>query len=163
MLVRTKAALAAASALLLVGAAAAAPTTSEFLAKAGASDLYERTASQLVAGSTKDAALRRFANQMVVDHGKSTAMVKQAATRAGLHPKPPVLDAKQQKMIADLRHATGKARDSLYIDQQRQAHSEALSLMQDYAATGETPALRDTAGKIVPVVQHHVEMLGQLH
>jgi putative membrane protein len=162
MLTRTKTALAAATALMLAGAAISAPPTPVFLAKAGASDLYERTASQLVLGSTRNPAVRRFASMMVADHSKSTAMVKSAAMRSGLHPRPPVLDWKQKKMIADLRHANPRRRDAIYVDQQKQAHAEALNLMQDYAATGPTPALRRAAGNIVPVVQHHIEMLNAL-
>ncbi len=163
MLGRTKAALTGACALMLAGAIHAAPPTPVFLAKAGASDLYERQASQLVAGSTRNPQLRSFANEMVRDHTKSTQMVKAAAMRAGLHPKPPMLDAKMNKMLADLRHAKGADRDHLYIDQQRAAHAEALSLVQDYAATGSTPPLRKAAGDIVPVVQHHIDMLSQMH
>lgn len=162
MLTRIRAALAAATALLLADAAYAAPPTPVFLAKAGASDLYERTASNIVLASTRDAAIRRFARMMVADHGKSTAMVKAAAARSGLHPRPPMLDPAQRKMIADLRHARGRDRDRVYVDQQKQAHAEALGLMQDYAATGATPALRRTAGDIVPVVQHHIDMLHNL-
>ena len=162
MLARTKAVLVAASALMLAGAAISAPPTPIFLAKAGASDLYERTASQWILGNTRNPGVRRFASMMVTDHSKSTAMVKAAAMRSGVHPKPPMLDWKQKKMIADLHHANARRRDALYIDQQKQAHAEALGLMQDYAATGSTPALRRAAGNIVPVVQHHIEMLNAL-
>ena len=162
MLVRTKAAFAAATALMLAGAAISAPPTPLFLAKAGASDLYERTASQLVLGSTRNPGVRRFASMMVTDHSKSTMMVKSAALRSGLHPNPPMLDWKQKKMIADLRGANPRRRDALYIDQQKAAHADALALMQDYAATGSTPALRRVAGNIVPVVQHHIEMLNAM-
>ena len=163
MLGRTKAALAGACALMLAGAVHAAPPTPVFLAKAGASDLYERQASLLVASSTHDRGLRRFANEMVRDHTKSTQMVKAAAMRSGLHPKPPMLNPEQRRMMGDLRHARGRMRDHMYLDQQRQAHTDALNLMQDYAATGSAPALRRAAGDIVPVVKHHIDMLNGMH
>jgi hypothetical protein len=35
--------------------------------------------------------------------------------------------------------------------------------MQDFAATGSAPTLRRAAGEIVPVVQHHIELLGSIH
>lgn len=159
MLTHLKPALAAVAGLLVAGAAFAAPPTPVYLAKAGASDLYEKTSSQIVLGSTQNRDVRRFANMMVMDHGKSTMMVKSAAMRAGLHPKPPMLDPMQRRMIADLRHAQGRDRDRLYVDQQKQAHQMALDLQQQYAATGNVPSLRRAAGNIVPVVQHHIEML----
>ena len=161
MLIRTKVALAAA-AMMSAGVAIASPPTPVYLAKAGAGDLYEKTSSQIVLGSTHNPDIRRFADMMVTDHTKSTMMVKSAAMHSGLHPKPPVLDPMQRKMVADLRNARGPARDRIYLDQQKQAHAMALALHQDYASTGSTPALRHTAGEIVPVVQHHIEMLDHM-
>lgn len=159
MLGRTKAVLAAVSAMMVTGVAQAAPPAPVFVAKASASDLYERQASQLVLSSTRDPSVRRFAREMVRDHSKSTQMVKSAALRSGVHPRPPILERKQRAMLADLRHARGRERDRVYLDQQRQAHAEALSLMQDYAATGSARPLRRAAGDIAPVVRHHIEML----
>lgn len=163
MLGCSRTALVAIAASMLASAAFAAPPTPVFLAKAGASDLYERTASQTVLASTRDPGVRRFASMMVRDHTKSTQMVKMAAMRSGMHPRPPMLNPQQRHMIADLRHAHGRMRDRMYLDQQKQAHAEALGLMQDYAATGSTRALRRAAGQIVPVVQHHIDMLNGMH
>jgi putative membrane protein len=163
MLIHTRTALAAAAALMLAGTAQAAPPAADFVAKAGASDLYERTASKLVLATTHDAGVRRFASEMIKDHTKSTQMVKSAALRSGLHPKPPTLDAKLQGLVADLRKAKGADRDHVYLDQQKQAHADALSLMQDYAASGSDAALRKAASEIVPVVKHHIDMLNGLH
>jgi putative membrane protein len=163
MLIRTRPALAAATALVLAGAANAAPPAADFVAKAGASDLYEQTSSKLVLATTHDAAVRRFASEMIKDHTKSTQMVKSAALHSGLHPKPPVLDAKQLGLVADLRKAKGADRDHAYLDQQKQAHADALALMQDYAASGSEAALRKAAAGIVPVVKHHIDMLNGMH
>jgi putative membrane protein len=148
---------------MFAGMVHAAPPTPVFVAKAGASDLYERQSSQLVLASTRDSDVRRFASEMVRDHTKSTQMVKSAALRSHLHPKPPALEPKQRQMLADLRRARGRDRDRAYLDQQRQAHAEALSLMQDYASSGSAPALRKAASDIAPVVQHHIDMLSHMH
>jgi len=106
--------------------------------------------------------VRKFANMMLMDHTKSTNMVKSAAMRSGLHPKPPMLEPKQRAMLADLRHARGRERDRAYVDQQKMAHQEALALHRDYAATGSVRALRGVAGNIVPVVEHHIMMLDRM-
>lgn len=153
--------IAAAAAFSLAGAAISAVPASEYVAKAGASDLYEIQSSKLVMKSTNPK-LRNFAHEMVTDHTKSTGLVKAAATKSGLKPKPPVLDAKEKADIAALTAATGMARDKLYLQQQKAAHEEALALHKDYAASGDKPALKSTAGKIVPVVQHHIEMLNAM-
>lgn len=136
-----------------------AQSADDYVARAGASDLYERQSSQLVLKTTKNADLRKFAQEMVTDHGKSTAEVKAAAAKSGIKPKPPVLNPEQSNMVAQLTAATGPARDSLYVTQQKTAHRQALTLHQGYAESGDKPALKAVAGKIVPVVQHHIEML----
>ncbi|NIJ09020.1 putative membrane protein [Sphingomonas vulcanisoli] len=150
-----------AASVAFAGVAAAMPT-SEYLMKAGAGDLYEKKASALVLSSSKDAGIKKFANMMITDHTKSTTMVKSAAMKSGLHPKPPMLSPDQKKMIADLTAAKGKDRDALYVSQQKTAHQMALETHQDYASTGDKPALKETAAKIVPVVQEHISMLNSM-
>lgn len=144
-----------ASAALAQGA----PAPAEFVKKAGASDLYEQQSSKLVLATTQDAKVREFAGMMVNDHQKSTAMVKSAATESGVKPMPPKLEPKQAQMIAELKKAKGPARDQAYVQQQKMAHQEALALHSGYAESGTAPALKAAAGQIVPVVQHHVDML----
>jgi len=148
--------------LAIAAPAFAAMAPSAYVMTAGASDLFERQSAQIVLQTTKDPKVRSFAEMMIRDHTKSTDMVKAAAMKSGLHPKPPMLMPKQTQMIADLRAAHGPARDSAYITQQKAAHQEALMVQQDYAANGTAPALRMAAGKIVPVVKHHIMMLDQM-
>ena len=150
--------------LMVVGAPAMAQMMSaeSYVMKAGASDLYEKTSSQLVLATTGNAEVKRFANMMVSDHSSSTAKVKAAAMKSGLKPKPPMLEPKQQAMITALRNASSGARDALYITQQKAAHQEALALHQDYSKAGTAAPLKMAAGEIAPVVQHHIEMLASM-
>ncbi|VXC77685.1 DUF4142 domain-containing protein [Sphingomonas sp. 8AM] len=145
----------------LLAAPAVAQQTSPagYVAAAGASDLYEKTSSQLVLQSTKDPKVRSFAQGMIRDHNKSTAMVKTAAAKAGVKPKPPMLTPEQKDMVAQLRTATGTARDQAYLAQQKTAHQQALALHQGYANDGSAAPLKTTAAQIAPVVQHHIDML----
>ncbi|WP_294195037.1 DUF4142 domain-containing protein [uncultured Sphingomonas sp.] len=149
----------AAVALIAAPAMAQQVTADAYVATAGASDLYEKTSSQLVLGSTRNAKVRSFAQGMIRDHNKSTAMVKAAAAKAGVAAKPPVLTPEQSDMVAQLRAQQGTARDQAYLAQQRTAHEQALALHQGYAANGSAAPLKTTAGQIAPVVQHHIDML----
>lgn len=139
-----------------VGAQATSPA--DYVAKAGASDLYERQSSTLVRNST-DPKVRDFAQTMIAHHTKSTADVKAAAKQAGLRPAPPKLMPMQARMIADLKRARGTDRDTLYVTQQKQAHQQALALHQGYATDGGSAPLKAAAAKIAPVVQSHLDML----
>jgi putative membrane protein len=151
---------AAALAILLATPAVAQQMAPDaYVAAAGAGDLYEKTSSQLVLQSTKDPKVRSFAQGMIRDHNKSTAMVKSAATKAGLKPKPPVMTPEQNQMVAQLRGESGTTRDRTYMTQQQTAHQQALALHQGYAANGTAAPLKTAAGEIAPVVQHHIDML----
>jgi putative membrane protein len=131
----------------------------EYVATAGASDLYERQASQTVLETTSNPAVKSFATMMLNAHAQSTAEVKAAAAKSKVKAAPPMLMPAQAEMIAQLKAETGPARDAAYIAQQRAAHGQALAVQQAYAADGTAPALKAAAGKIVPVVQEHIMML----
>lgn len=145
-----------------IAVAAPAMTSATYVMKAGAGDLFEKQSSTLLMQSTANPALKTFAKEMITDHTNSTAAVKAAAMKAGLHPAPPKLNAKQSSDLTALRAATGTARDTLYIQQQKAAHQEALALHQDESSTGTAAPLKAAAAKIVPVVQHHVDMLAAM-
>jgi putative membrane protein len=149
-------------AIAMVASPALARSAADYVAKAGAGDMYEIRSSRIVLGSTRNPAIRNFANRMITDHSQSTAMVKAAAHRSGMTPRPPMLDRDQRAMLAQLRAAHGRDRDGLYVSQQKTAHDQALALHQGYAADGDKPALQAAAAKIVPVVQHHIAMLNHL-
>jgi putative membrane protein len=137
-------------------------SAANYVTKAGASDLYEQNSSKLVLASTKDPKVRSFAQMMVKDHNKTTAEVKAGAAKAGLKLKPPALDAAKSKMIGELTAAKGAARDRLYVQQQKIAHQEALALHQGYSSSGDSAPLKAVAATAVPIVEHHIEMLGAM-
>jgi putative membrane protein len=140
---------------------AAPMSDSAYVMKAGASDLFEIQSAQVMMDSS-DPKIHDFATMMVQDHTQSTADVKAAAMQSNVTVAPPKLMPKQARDLAALQKATGAKRDALYIKQQKMAHQEALTLHQGYATSGKSAPLQAVAAKIVPVVQHHIEMLGTM-
>jgi len=153
----TAAAIAAAA--LAAPAFAQVQTPAEYVATAGASDLYEITSSRVVLETTQDARVREFAQMMIDHHTKSTADVKAAAARSRVRPAPPQLNPTQAELVTELRAETGPSRDKAYIAQQKASHNQALDVQKAYATEGTAPALKAAAGQIVPVVQSHIQML----
>jgi putative membrane protein len=147
------------AALLSVPAAAQVMTPTEYVAAAGASDLYEITSSQIVLETTQNPKLRDFAQMMVRHHTKSTADVKAAATKSRVKAAPPKLNPLQQELVTELRGENGAARDGAYIAQQKASHGQALNVQKAYATEGTAPALKTAAASIVPVVEQHIAML----
>jgi putative membrane protein len=140
----------------------AAMSPAEYVAEAGAGDLYERQSSEIVLQSTQNPKVRDFAQMMVQQHTRSTADLTAAARKDNVPVAPPQLDAAKQAMMDQLRAASGASRDNLYVSQQRTAHQQALKLHRTYAESGTAPALRAAAGKIQDVVQQHITILQKL-
>ncbi len=147
------------AAILATPVAAQVMTPTEYVTTAGASDLYEITASKLVLETTKSPKVRSFAQMMVTQHTKSTADVKAAAMKSHVRVAPPKLTPMQQELVTELRAEKGTARDAAYVAQQKASHGQALAVQKAYASEGTAPALKTAAAGIVPVVEHHIMML----
>lgn len=133
-----------------------------YISKAGAGDMWEIESSKALLAKSTNADVKKFAQMMIDDHGKSTAKVKAAAAAAKLTVTSPKLDPDQQKMLDEIKAADAKSIDALYLAHQKAAHDAALALHQGYAAGGDTDSLKKAAAEIVPVVETHRTELGKL-
>lgn len=127
-----------------------------FVAKAGASDLYEIESSRLAADRAERAEVREMARMLITDHTRSSERVMAAARADGLRPAPPRLEPRHRAMIRQLERARGRAFDRLYLSQQIPAHREALTLHRNYSRMGRGDDLRRAAASIAPVVEGHL-------
>ncbi|WP_277980948.1 DUF4142 domain-containing protein [Sphingomonas phyllosphaerae] len=151
--------MALAGAVTTTTAAAQAMSPARYLEAAGAADVYERAASQMVLESTTDAKVRDVARMIMADHARGSATLRAAAARARVRVPAAALTPLQTELIAELRAETGLARDATYVAQQRAAHARALALHQAYAAGGSAAALKAAAARIAAVVARHAEAL----
>jgi putative membrane protein len=134
----------------------------QFVDTVSASDLYETEAGKLAQAKGTTQAVKDFGAMMVKDHATSTGDLKTAvATNPDLM-LAPQLTAEQQTKLDQLKAANGSQFDNLYALQQVAAHEDALGLLKDYSTTGSDEALRGFAGKVVPVVEHHLEAAKKL-
>jgi putative membrane protein len=150
-------AMADADAAAAAAADAALPTDAQgFVDMASASDMYEVEAGKLAQTMGTAQAVKDFGKMMETDHTKSTADLKTAAGKAGGVTVNPQLTPEQQANLDALKNA-GADFDSVYKTQQLDAHTKALSLLQNYASAGDQQALKDFASNVAPVVQTHLE------
>lgn len=75
---------------------------------------------------------------------------------------PQSLDAEHQQMIQRLQQAQGAEFDRLYVQQQTQAHQNAVDLFQNYARAGDVAELRQWAQQTLPDLQDHLRKVQQL-
>lgn len=134
-----------------------------FLYAAGQSDVFEVTSSQVALKRSRNPQVRAFAQQMIADHTQTTNNALASSKAAGVMAPPPVLDARQRAMIAELEGVPAGQFDATYVRQQLQSHRMTLDTVTGYARGGDNPTLKRTAQATVPIVtQHlrHAEMLG---
>ena len=139
-------------------ALSATPNGQEFANRAGRSDAYEIEAAKLAQANAASPAVKEFAAMMIKAHTESTAKIKAAAAKASPAITPdPALTPDQNDDLAELAKKKGAAFDEDYIDDQVDAHEDALALMRDFAEHGDTPSLKAAAAEIAPVVSKHLE------
>jgi putative membrane protein len=126
-----------------------------YMQMAASSDLFEIQSGQLAQQMSQNMAVRNFGSLLVAHHTHTSNQMMAAARAAGLTPPPPALLPNHQVMLDQLRVA-GPNFDLAFRDAQVAAHTEALTLHQNYASGGDLPALRTVAGAAVPVVQQHL-------
>ena len=138
-------------------------STPQFITAASQSDEFEIQEGQMASSMGKSAGVRKFGAEMVRDHTKTTDNLHKAIMKAGMQvPPPPPLRADQRQMVAQLQTMSGADFDKGYLQQQVQAHKEALMIHQNYSQDGDTPAIKAAAAKTVPIVQSHLQMAQQL-
>lgn len=134
-------------------------TSADFVKNAAMSDMFEIMSSKLAVMSGTTAKVKQFGQEMVTAHTKTTRELKAArATDKETAELPTALDAEHQALIDTLRKQTGAAFDATYKQQQIDAHTKTLALMQSYASSGDKPALKAFATKTAPVVAEHIKM-----
>jgi putative membrane protein len=130
----------------------------DFVDQVAASDMYEIEAGKLAEEKGSEAAIKSFGKMLVTDHTKSSADLKAAAAMAEPPITPPTaLPDDKQAMLDSLKAATGADFDKMFIDQQIDAHSKALDLLNSYAAGGSSEPLKAFATTASQVVQGHLD------
>lgn len=138
-------------------AAAATPDdgTKNFVEKAALSDMFEIEASKIALERSKVQPVKDFAQMMVDMHGATTAELGPLASAAGVAP-PTALDNDHTAKLDELKNAKVEDFDDKYIDQQTEAHENALNLMKDYANNGKDTGIQAFAAKTAPAVDQHL-------
>ena len=138
-----------------------APKTADFIKEVAMSDMLEIEAAK-IAAQKGNATEKKFAEQMVTDHTKTSTELKSMVSGEMKAAIPTSLDDSSQKKVGKLRDAKPDDFASEYDPMQVSAHKDAVSLFERYAKSGDDPKLKDWAGKTLPALQHHLQMAQDL-
>jgi putative membrane protein len=133
--------------------------TMETMARANMAEVEEGRIAETHAA---DPAVKKFARQMVQDHGKANRELLEIAARKGVS-LPTDLDAADREVLDEVKAKTGPAFDTAYLSEAAvKDHIEAKQLFEDAAKNAEDPELRRYAEKNLPVIERHLEMARQI-
>jgi putative membrane protein len=139
-----------------------APKTEDFIKEAALSDMTEIAASK-IAEEKGNADEKKFAQQMITDHTKTSSELKSMVPTDLNAALPTALDDASQKKVDKLRDTKPDDFAAQFDPMQVSAHKDAVSLFERYAKGGDDPKLKDWAGKTLPALQHHLEMAQALN
>jgi putative membrane protein len=134
-----------------------APKTEDFIKEAAMSDMLEIEAAK-VAQQKGNADEKKFAEQMITDHTKTSSELKGMVSGELTEAIPTALDDSSQKKLDKLKDAKSEDFAGEYDPMQVSAHKDAVSLFERYAKGGENSRLKDWAGTTLSALQHHLEM-----
>lgn len=137
-------------------------TPQAFVNTVAASNLFEITAARKALDHAGKDSIRTFANNLIEEHEKAQAELETAVNAADRELEfSPELDPAQQANL-DILDQAGDDFDTVYLQQQNAAHSDSLSLLNDYAARGDIPSLREHAEAAAMTVSKHLKKVTEL-
>ena len=140
-------------------------TAAAFVRVAATSDLYEMEASRLAEQRAQNEQLKRFAERMLRDHGKTTGELKGMLGQlqgVSAQQMPTRLDQQHETLMQQLQGAQGAEFDRLYAQQQVQSHQAAVDLFRAYAQSGDDEQLKRWASQTLPSLEEHLREAQQL-
>ena len=152
------ASLATATALTFALPAFAADSAQDFVDKAAVGGLFEVDSSKIFEGKAQDQSVKDFAHKMIEDHRAANAKLESIAGEQKLT-VPKELDAKHKADLDSLQNAKD---DKPYVQMQRDAHSEAVTLFESYAKDGDNAQLKTFASETLPTLKMHQEMIEKI-
>jgi len=142
-----------------------AQTAAAFVRVAATSDLYEMEASRLAEQRSQNEQVKRFAQRMLRDHGKTTGELKNMLPQlqaVSAQQMPTRLDQQHEALVQQLQGAQGAEFDRVFAQQQLQSHQAAVELFRAYAQSGDDSRLKQWASQTLPSLEEHLREAQQL-
>lgn len=132
-------------------------STKTFVKKAGLTNLFEIKAGQIAEQKADNSKVKTYAKMIVSDHQKAQDDLKAAVK--GVHgvSVPGSLDQKHNKLIKQLKSASGARFLKTFKAQQVKGHKDGIKLFQDYGRAAREPKLKQFAQSALPVLKKHLQ------
>jgi putative membrane protein len=141
----------------------AAPTSAQFVQKAGEGGMAEVEISKLAASKAQSPDVKKFAEQMVKDHGKANTELTGIAKQKSLE-VPKSVSAEHKAGMEKLKSASGAEFDATYMAMMKKDHDKTVALFNAASNSSSVdPELQAFAKKTLPTLEHHQMMATDLN
>jgi putative membrane protein len=135
---------------------------SRMLADLAQGNMAEIETGRLALDKSQNDQVKKFAQQMIDDHGSALKELQTLAQSKGMS-LPDGPDVKHKTVATALRVLSGDTFDRQYISRAGvNDHQDTLKLLQKIQKEGRDPDVKALASKMIPTVQHHLEMAQQM-
>ncbi len=133
------------------------------LIKLAQANQSEVEAGRLAQSKSQNEEVKRFAQQMIDDHGKALDEVRQLAQTKGVS-LPTDLDREHKAMAAKLTALSGEAFDRTYLDRAGVSdHKKNHEMLRQAQTKVRDPDLKALIARIAPVVDQHLATVQELN
>ena len=123
----------------------------DFLQGAVGADIYAIKAAQIAMTRAQDPKVKALAQDLAFHHADARTELGAAVARSGqVAPLPDAPTDKQQALLDQLGRDPQRTFDRTYVEQQVQMQEERVSLLTNYADSGDVPAIKAAAASLVP-------------
>lgn len=137
-----------------------------FVANASCSDVYEIEAARIARQRARSPEVRQLAERILRDHQESSSHLAQVLQTHGdtqlIGEIRGDLDQHRQTLIDHLHAASDQQFDEIYLNQQKLAHREAITLFEGFDSSDDHPELVNFARATLPVLREHKEMVERI-
>ncbi|HVE40306.1 MAG TPA: DUF4142 domain-containing protein [Planctomycetota bacterium] len=138
------------------GAASSQTSDQQFVTTATQANLAEIDSGRIATERASNADVKKFAQQMIDDHGKANRELSDLARKKGFS-VPEQTDDDHRKMAADLAELNGADFDRKYIGMMVKDHVKAVALFEENAKLAKDADLRAFAEKMTPDLRAHLK------
>lgn len=146
------------------GAAASSPSTSadqDFVTKVAQGNSAEIALGQIVAGKTKNPAVKQFAQMMVKDHTTALNQLQELAQSKNLNFNDDLPDD-AQSLQTKLSNDIGTQLDKDYMDIMLEDHQKDVEEFTDQSQKAKDPDLKQWVINTLPILRKHLEKAQQI-
>jgi len=137
-------------------------TDAEFVQAALNADAFEIQSSELAAERAGRADVKTLAATLVRENRDATSALAALAPTLQITPPTPAVASDQTDDLADLNTKTGEAFDDAYLDDQVEAHNNAIALYERYVAESAPGPLKDWAQAELAEMRTHRDQVQAL-